>query len=96
MGKRQCHLIQTEMFPRLQVRCQMVRYVKVLNGVKVLCHKCKNYKFVKMTDQQYNKWTGPNSDLVQHIFPTTSAEDRELLISGTCGPCWDEMFKEEE
>jgi hypothetical protein len=29
-------------------------------------------------------------------FPSLSADQREFLISGICGKCWDELFKESE
>lgn len=29
--------------------------------------------------------------LVQDAFPDLSADERELLVSRTCGPCWDRM-----
>lgn len=28
----------------------------------------------------------------QDVFPELSVGERELLISGTCPPCWDAMF----
>ena len=32
----------------------------------------------------------------QDAFPYLSAEDREVIISGICGSCWDKMFPDEE
>ena len=32
---------------------------------------------------------------VQTVFPNWSPEDREMLISGTCPDCWEEMWAEE-
>jgi hypothetical protein len=32
----------------------------------------------------------------QDCFPTLSADQREFLISGICGKCWNEMFPDEE
>lgn len=29
-------------------------------------------------------------------FPELSADQREFLISGICGKCWDELFAEDE
>lgn len=31
--------------------------------------------------------------LIQRAMPNLSADQRELLISHTCGKCWDRMFK---
>jgi hypothetical protein len=33
---------------------------------------------------------------VQDAFPMLSPDERELMISGVCGPCFDAMFPEEE
>jgi hypothetical protein len=30
--------------------------------------------------------------LIQDALPELSADERELLLSGTCGVCWDEWF----
>lgn len=32
--------------------------------------------------------------LIQDCFPDLSPALREMLVSGTCPECWDEMFKE--
>lgn len=32
----------------------------------------------------------------QDCFPDLPADQREFLISGSCGKCWDKMFAEEE
>lgn len=33
--------------------------------------------------------------LAQDAYPYLSADDRELLISGVCGICYDKMFDDE-
>ncbi len=33
-----------------------------------------------------------NGNKIQEVLPELSADQRELLISGTCGPCFDRMF----
>jgi hypothetical protein len=33
--------------------------------------------------------------LIQDAMPELSADERQLLISGTCGKCWDKMFQED-
>jgi hypothetical protein len=35
-------------------------------------------------------------DFAQNCFPELSADQREFLISGICGHCWDRMFPEED
>jgi hypothetical protein len=42
--------------------------------------------------EKYNMGEG----LVKNIFLYLSADEREVLVSQTCGTCRDEMFKEPE
>lgn len=37
-----------------------------------------------------------NGALVQDAFPELTADERELLISGTCGECWDKLFPHDQ
>lgn len=34
--------------------------------------------------------------LIQRAFPQMSKDDREFLMSGLCGECWDKMWKSSE
>lgn len=58
------------------------------------CDRCKNvYRFdCNMVD--YLKWV--NGDLIQNAMPYVSLDNRELLISGTCGTCFDKLFGESD
>lgn len=61
--------------------------------IAVECRKCKKDVPVNCTDEQYIKWkTGQG--LIQNVMPNVPANERELLISGICGPCFDILFKE--
>ena len=56
----------------------------------VTCRHCqKSYNLLvnitDMADWKLGKY-------IQDAMPYLSAAERELLISGTCGPCFDEMF----
>lgn len=55
---------------------------------------CGKVNEVRVEVEAYNRWQG--GELIQVVFPDLSAEERELLISGTCPSCWDAMFGEEE
>jgi hypothetical protein len=52
-----------------------------------MCHK--RYP-VSAPAEQFAAWEA--GVLAQRAFPGMSEDDRELLISQTCGPCFDEMF----
>jgi hypothetical protein len=45
--------------------------------------------FLKMHD--YIEWKN-GAGFIQELMPYLSDSDRELLISGTCGKCFDSMF----
>ena len=60
----------------------------------IACHRCKKEFPVEVTDEQMKEFQLPRNERrnVQDIFPTLSADDRELLISQTCPTCWDELW----
>ena len=33
---------------------------------------------------------------IQRAYKSLTADERELLISGTCGPCFDSLFEKDE
>lgn len=63
----------------------------------VKCVGCKRVFALEMTPEQYSLWTGPHYQrpLVQVLFPDYTADQRELLLSQTCGPCYDALFPPE-
>lgn len=58
------------------------------------CQRCNDLLWVAAKAEDFAKWEAGMA--VQNAFPYLSADDREILISRTCGKCWDEMFGEEE
>lgn len=50
---------------------------------------------VELTEKEYNDYYVKGMH-IQHAMPTKSADERELLISNTCGPCFDNLFREDE
>jgi RNase P subunit RPR2 len=57
----------------------------------VTCHNCGDTHCVNVNAEKYFQWK-EGGVLIQNAFPDMSADNRELLISMTCGKCWDEMF----
>ena len=57
----------------------------------VKCRMCGTEHEVSMTVQQYEQLVN-RTELIQRIFPEKSPVERELLISKTCGECWDNLF----
>jgi len=52
--------------------------------------------FVASERSNYEALPRGERRLVQEIFPDFSIGDRELLISGTCNTCWQELFGSDE
>ena len=54
------------------------------------CPMCGKVHTVTVNDADFEKWQ--SGDSAQSAFPYLSADEREILISGTCSKCWDSMF----
>ena len=62
--------------------------------IEVECKCCKHPHRVIVDMTAYRRWM--NGELIQKAMPDVSPENRELLISGICNECFNEIFKEEE
>jgi hypothetical protein len=54
------------------------------------CRVCQAEYTLFVNFQDMVEWE--QGKYIQDAMPYLSAAERELLISGTCGPCFDEMF----
>tara|TARA_Y100001951_G_C11218985_1_gene227582 strand:+ start:104 stop:340 length:237 start_codon:yes stop_codon:yes gene_type:complete len=61
-------------------------------GVNVRCWKCEQVTTIKAALADIQQWQ--DGTLVQDAMPYLDADERELLISRTCSPCFDKMFGE--
>jgi hypothetical protein len=59
-------------------------------AIRRKCRICGTDKVVPCTDEQYREWKG--GKLIQNAMPNISRDDRELLMSGICGPCFDKLM----
>lgn len=50
------------------------------------CALCGKVVAVRVDPEDIERWRG--GTFVQDAFPYLTADERELLISGTCGDCW--------
>lgn len=66
-----------------------------LLNVPVVCPSCRKQHFVTVAKDAYQKWRR-GEGLIQNLMPELSASERELLISGVCGFCFDSLFPPEE
>jgi hypothetical protein len=63
-------------------------------AVRGPCYQCKTAQEIIVADAALRKFRA--GGFAQDCFPGLPAEQREFLISGICGKCWDELFKESE
>ena len=61
--------------------------------LEVACPVCGKVSEISVEVNDYIDWQ--NGKLTQNAFPYLSASEREMLISGVCGDCWDNMFGKE-
>ena len=59
--------------------------------MQIKCQTCGEYREVRVTGEDLVKWD-ESGQYVQVFFPYLSEDERELLVSGTCGVCFDRMF----
>lgn len=73
-----------------------------MEHISIRCPFCKNVVRTPVSEEVYDRYADWSSRIrserepVQKVFPELSAEIREMLISGICPKCWDEMFGEED
>ena len=58
------------------------------------CIKCHDVHILLVDSEDYAAWR--QGELIQNAMPYLSPAEREILISGFCGRCFDEMFGEGE
>lgn len=58
------------------------------------CCVCDKFDVLTLNRSAVESWQ--SGEYVQVAFPDMSADDRELLISGTHSECWDKLFPREE
>jgi hypothetical protein len=62
--------------------------------MEIDCVRCKESQSITVGTEDLANWR--DGALIQDTMPYLSADDREVLISGTCGSCFDKMFGDEE
>ena len=58
----------------------------------ITCNSCQKSYDLMVNYKDVEAWM--NGKYIQDAMPYLSADERELFISRTCGPCFDEMFGE--
>ena len=58
------------------------------------CLHCGKKSLVEVDRDKLKRWQA--GELIQKVWPEWTADQRELLITGTHSECWEKMFPEEE
>ena len=59
--------------------------------LKKQCHMCSKEFTIEVPTNGYFAWC--SGERIQKAMSDVPPEERELLISGICGKCFDKMFK---
>ena len=68
--------------------------IKGMTRFTYTCMMCGQPCEIDIPKDKAEIWLGPAPPFVQNLFPDMSASEREILISGSHGKCFDEAFKE--
>jgi len=61
--------------------------------ISVICVFCGIESTIEVDDYGYYRWL--EGVHIQDALPQLTSDQRELLISHTCGKCYDKMFGED-
>lgn len=65
-----------------------------MKTVTIECGICHQKHEVTAPESEFSAWE--SGALIQRAMPSLNDNQRELLISETCGPCFDSLFEEDE
>lgn len=60
--------------------------------INCTCSRCSTKIELSVDEKDIARYK--SGELIQNCFPYLSADQREILISGICGTCFDELFAE--
>lgn len=66
-----------------------------LTTITLSCRVCGKPQSIQAELQDLKDYTEGRKH-AQTAFPYLTAAEREMIISQTCGQCWDEMFSDDE
>ena len=58
----------------------------------IQCSSCDQAYTLDVTNDQLQRWS--KGELAQNVFTNLTAAERELLITQTCGECFNKLFDE--
>ena len=62
-------------------------------SLELPCQMCNEPVTIWFDIADWNDWQG--GTLIQDAMPYLDLDEREMLISRTCGKCWEKLFPED-
>lgn len=59
--------------------------------IHIHCRMCNKTFPIEVDIAGFNRWRA--GELIQRALPNLTVDERELLISNTCGECFDKLFR---
>lgn len=73
----------------------VLEYCVAPNGnVGIECPRCHKTVELPLKESELLAWN-PNETFIQNQFPKLTPGQREMLLSGLCEKCWNEIFDED-
>ena len=69
---------------------EMFAKTKEKIGIQVGCHMCGKTHTLHVYPEDLERWE--KGEVIQNAMPYLRPEERELLISGICGRCFENLF----
>ena len=57
--------------------------------LECICNHCEYAENILVHGQHFTDWA--DGELIQNAFPYLSDDQRELIMTSTCGKCFDKM-----
>ena len=70
----------------------MMMATQPMKQIIATCVRCGESTIINAVIADLIKWK--NGECIQNAMPYLNADEREILISKTCGDCFDEIFGE--
>jgi hypothetical protein len=66
----------------------------LMKSIATECPYCHCEQIIVVDPAAFDRWKA--GEYIQVAFPELTADQREALITGYCGACWDKLFPEED